>query len=97
MAETFRQSILTTALAIIALPNISAGNELPLSRIAFVARDVMVHNCSAWWFGFCSEEALNGKYVPPNWGPEGYGFGWYVGYTWIYPQRSRMMVRKVLQ
>uniref|UniRef100_A0A914X488 Uncharacterized protein n=1 Tax=Plectus sambesii TaxID=2011161 RepID=A0A914X488_9BILA len=49
-----------------------------------------------WWMDHnCATAALNGKYVPPDWGAA-YGLCWDVGTYWIHPQQSRMMLRSVV-
>uniref|UniRef100_A0A914VV29 Fibrinogen C-terminal domain-containing protein n=1 Tax=Plectus sambesii TaxID=2011161 RepID=A0A914VV29_9BILA len=47
-----------------------------------------------WWFlpNYCAGAALNGKYVPPEWGD---GFSWHTDDLWINPMQSRMMLRRV--
>uniref|UniRef100_A0A914X7Y3 Fibrinogen C-terminal domain-containing protein n=1 Tax=Plectus sambesii TaxID=2011161 RepID=A0A914X7Y3_9BILA len=57
------------------------------------------HRCfsiqlGGWWMDDCSAAALNGKYVPPNWG--GYGFSWCINTICINPRQSRMMLRSLV-
>uniref|UniRef100_A0A914X2B9 Fibrinogen C-terminal domain-containing protein n=1 Tax=Plectus sambesii TaxID=2011161 RepID=A0A914X2B9_9BILA len=47
-----------------------------------------------WWMKNCASAALNGKYVPPQWG---FGFRWFGGSTTISPVRSRMMLRSAVK
>uniref|UniRef100_A0A914X790 Fibrinogen C-terminal domain-containing protein n=1 Tax=Plectus sambesii TaxID=2011161 RepID=A0A914X790_9BILA len=77
--------------------SINYSNNMPFGTID--KRNGIPTHCfsseqaGGWWLGDkCSNEALNGKYMPATWGP--YGFFWNNGYTnYINPIQSRMMLR----
>jgi hypothetical protein len=56
-----------------------------------------VFDFSGWWYDYCTDTALNGKYDlgSDEWQDE-YGFYWWDGdKIYINPTQSRMMLRKI--
>uniref|UniRef100_A0A914WR13 Uncharacterized protein n=1 Tax=Plectus sambesii TaxID=2011161 RepID=A0A914WR13_9BILA len=54
------------------------------------------YNWGGWWLGIhCAYAALNGKYVPSQFGYDS-GFFWYNGSIFLNPVQSRMMLRSLV-
>uniref|UniRef100_A0A914WRP8 Uncharacterized protein n=1 Tax=Plectus sambesii TaxID=2011161 RepID=A0A914WRP8_9BILA len=76
--------------------NLYYSNFMPFGTIdkrnGIPTRCFSIGESGGWWLGgdSCSNEALNGRYMPLT---SGYGFYWQIGYPSINPVQSRMMIR----